>query len=109
MMQRNRVGWCPAILDYNGDGKIGAYTRPNEPPDPKLDRAVGGASGYGIAVNPVDGSVWYAAGVASATTEVPGKIIRMVPGANPPETCMTEAYEPPLTIPNFRAWRLIPL
>jgi len=78
-------GWCPAILDYNGDGKIGAYTRPDEPPDPKLDRAVIGASSYGIAVSPVDGSLWFAAGVASTSTEVPGKIIRMVPGANPPE------------------------
>jgi hypothetical protein len=94
-------GWCPAILDYNGDGKIGAYTMPNEPPDPKLDRAVGGASGYGIAVNPVDGSAWYAAGVASSETQVPGKIIRMVPGANPPATCMTEAYEPPFDNPKL--------
>jgi hypothetical protein len=94
-------GWCPAILDYNGDGKIGAYTKPNEPPDPRLDRAVGGASGYGIAVNPVDGSVWYAAGVASTTTEVPGKIIRMVPGANPPATCVAEAYEPPFDNPKL--------
>jgi hypothetical protein len=94
-------GWCPAILDYNGDGRIGPYTRPDEPPDPKLDRAVSGASGYGIAVNPVDGSVWYAAGVASATTEVPGKIVRMVPGANPPETCTAEAYEPPFDNPKL--------
>ncbi len=94
-------GWCPAILDYNGDGKIGAYTMPNEPPDPKLDRAVSGASGAGIAMNPVDGSVWYAAGVASSETQVPGKIIRMVPGANPPATCMAEAYEPPFDNPKL--------
>jgi hypothetical protein len=115
-------GWCPAILDYNGDGKIGAYTMPNEPPDPTLDRAVGGASGYGIAVNPVDGSVWYAGtGIswewpeehrrpASGRQElkpmtygrnVPGRIIRMVKGANPPATCMTEAYEPPFDNPKL--------
>jgi len=92
-------GWCPAIIDYNGDGKIGAYTKPNEPPNPKLDRAVGGAPGYGIAVNPVDGSVWTASGVNSATAEVPGRIIRMVPGADPPATCMTEVYEPPFDNP----------
>jgi hypothetical protein len=95
------LGWCPAILDYNGDGKIGAYTMPNEPPDPKIDRAVGGASGYGLAVSPLDGSVWYAAGVASSETQVPGKIIRMVPGVNPPATCMTEAYEPPYDNPKL--------
>jgi len=94
-------GWCPVVMDYNGDGKIGAYTMPNEPSDPKLDRAVGGATGYGIAVNPLDGSVWYAAGVASSETQVPGKIIRVVPGANPPATCMTEAYEPPFDNPKL--------
>lgn len=84
-------GWCLPIVDYNGDGKLGPYTRPNEPPDPKLDRAVGAAGGYGVAVNPVDGSIWYAA----PGPPLPGKIIRIVPGANPPSTCMTEAYEPP--------------
>ena len=72
-MREKSQGWCPAVLDYNGDGKIGAYTKPDELPDPKLDRAVGGASSYGIAVSPVDGSLWFAAGVASTSTEVPGK------------------------------------
>ena len=93
-------GWCPAVIDYNGDGKTGPYTKANEPADPKLDRAVAGANGYGLAVNPVDGSVWYAAGVFSgAAAAVPGKIIRMTPGANPPTTCMTEVYEPPFNNP----------
>ncbi len=56
-------GWCPAILDYNGDGRTGAYTKLNEPADPKLDRVAAEATGgYGIAVNPVDNSVWYAGG-----------------------------------------------
>ena len=90
-------GWCPAILDYNGDGKIGAYTKPNEPPDPKLDRALVGASGYGITVNPVDGSVWY----AGLGNPVPGRIVRMVTGPNPPETCRTEVYEPPFDNPKL--------
>jgi hypothetical protein len=94
-------GWCPAILDYNADGAIGAYTMPNQSPDPQLDRAVGGASGYGLAINPVDGSVWYAAGVASSDTQVPGKIIRMMPGTDPPATCRTEAYEPPYDNPKL--------
>src|ERR1019366_768121 len=53
------VGWCPAIIDYNGDGKTGAYTTADQPADPKLDRAVTPGMGYGIALNPVDGSVWY--------------------------------------------------
>jgi hypothetical protein len=83
-------GRCAPIIDYNGDGKLGPYTKTNEPPDPKLDRAVGGAGGYGVAVNPVDGSVWYA-----APGQIPGRIIRIDPGSNPPSTCMTEVYEPP--------------
>jgi hypothetical protein len=84
-------GWCAPVIDYNGDGKLGPYTKTDEPPDPKLDRAVGGAGGYGVAVNPVDGSVWYAA----PGPPLPGKIVRIVPGQHPPQTCMTEAYEPP--------------
>jgi hypothetical protein len=93
------IGWCPAILDYNGDGKIGRYTKAEEPADPSLDRAVAGASGYGIAVNNLDGSVWFAAGVASSETQVPGKIVRISPGENPPSTCVAEAYEPPFNNP----------
>ena len=105
-------------IDYNGDGKTGAYTKPNEPPDPKFDRAVSGASGYGIAINPADGSVWYAGTgrswvwpqdrlrmgetcSPSLTDDIPGRIIRIVPGPNPPATCMTEAYEPPFDNPKL--------
>ncbi len=52
--------------------------------------------GYGVAVNPVDGSIWYA-----ATGPVPGKIVRAIPGPNPPATCMSEAYEPPYNNPKL--------
>jgi hypothetical protein len=92
-------GWCPVIIDYNGDGKIGAYTRPNEPADPALDMAVPGASGYGIDVSPIDHTIWYAGGVASSSTEVPGKIIHVMLGSNPPETCISEVFEPPFNNP----------
>ena len=27
-------GWCPTIVDTNGDGRIGEYTEPGEPQDP---------------------------------------------------------------------------
>ncbi|MGD0907804.1 MAG: carboxypeptidase regulatory-like domain-containing protein [Candidatus Acidiferrales bacterium] len=89
------VGWCLAVIDYNGDGKTGAFTRPNETADPKLDREVRWSNGYGVAVNPVDGSVWY----AGLGNPVPGRIFRMVTGTNPPETCKTEVYEPPFDNP----------
>jgi len=44
----------------------------------------------------VDGSVWY-----TATAPVPGRIVREIPGPNPPSTCQTEVYEPPFNNPNF--------
>jgi hypothetical protein len=79
-------GWCAPVVDYNGDGKAGAFTLPDEPPDPKLDRlATPMQIGYGVAVNPVDNSIWYA-----STGPMPGKIIRSTPGSNPPATCTTE-------------------
>jgi hypothetical protein len=106
-------GWCPAILDYNGDGKIGAYTTENEQPaDPKLDRMLASptgayaassagsvATGYIIAVNPVDDSVWY-----HTTDLIPGRVVRMEVGANPPQTCKAEVYEPPFTVQDQTAY-----
>ncbi|MES1256044.1 MAG: carboxypeptidase regulatory-like domain-containing protein, partial [Acidobacteriota bacterium] len=93
-------GWCPAIIDYNGDGKIGAYTRPNEPPDPTLDRMLNGALPYGTGSNPIDHSFWVVGGVLGGPkTAVPGKIVRYSRGSNPPATCTTEVYEPPFENP----------
>lgn len=86
-------GWCRPIVDYNGDGKTGAYTNPNEPADPELDRFIP-AVGYGVAYNALDGAIWYA-----NVLPMPGKIVRISPGPNPPETCMTEIYEPPYENP----------
>ena len=99
--RRNRkVGALP-FWTSTEMGKMVPTPCPSDPPDPKLDRAVAGASGYGLAINPVDGSAWYAAGVASSETQVPGKIIRIVPGDDPPATCLTEAYEPPFDNPKL--------
>jgi hypothetical protein len=81
-------GWCPLIVDYNGDGKIGAYTLQNEPADPTLDRRIRGGS-YSIVPNPVDGTIWF------AQPGVPGAIVRLDVGKNPPETCRAEIYQPP--------------
>jgi hypothetical protein len=83
-------GWCPAVMDYNRDGKLGAYTMSPEPIDPDLDRMVDRPGAYGVAYNPVDGSVWY-----SNLQTLPGRMIRMTKGANPPSTCTTEVYEVP--------------
>lgn len=84
-------GWCPTVLDTNGDGEI---TKPwNEPraeePDASLDTRVAGF-GYGIIAHPTDGSAWI-----SRTGPFPGAIVRLDRGDNPPETCIAEMYEPP--------------
>ena len=84
--ERRAQGWCPTILDTNGDGEVGDYVEPNEPIDPTKDKRVDGYA-YGIIPNPVDGSVWFA---RSHPNPVPGQILRL-----DPETCMTEVYEPP--------------
>ena len=88
-------GWCPAVVDYNGDGKAGAFTKDGEPTDPKLDRWFPGRD-YAATVSPVDHSVWYA-----SMTPSPGKLVRMTPGPNPPETCRTEVYQPPFQNPKL--------
>ena len=55
---RDSQGWCPVVLDHNGDGTLGAYTGPFEPLDPTKDAQQYGFA-YGIIPNPADGSVGY--------------------------------------------------
>lgn len=106
-------GWCPIVLDTNGDGKItpdrNAWNKPASPAvaggegsgggqsaapaasfDPAKDTQLSGFL-YGANVNPADGSVWY----VKYSPYLPSGIIRFVPGASAPETCLTEYYELP--------------
>ncbi len=92
--ERYSQGWCPTVIDTNGDGKI---TKPwNEPnrrgeveSDPSMDtRTIG--FGYGIIASPIDDSIWI-----TRTGPFPGRIVRLDRGDNPPETCIAEVYEPP--------------
>ena len=91
------MGWCPMVLDTNGDGKIDADRASwNQPSgtdvtagDAKKDTRISGFI-YGLNTNPVDDSVWGAKYVPS----LPSGIVRMSPGKSPPETCVTEYYEP---------------
>jgi hypothetical protein len=87
-------GWCPTIVDTNGDGVITKpWNRANGPQDPDLDTQFTGFA-YGVVVNPVDGSIWVA-----RTGAVPGRIYRLELGDDPPRTCKTEVYEPPFENP----------
>ena len=102
--EKAATGWCPTVLDTNGDGRI---TKPwNEPVgggrsqnegggggrigafDPKLDTRINAGS-YGIIASPTDDSVW------SAGTSYPGRFVRLELGSSPPETCRAEVYAIP--------------
>ena len=80
-------GWTALIMDTNGNGKRDAYVEPTQPVDPTKDKRYGAAF-YSVAPAP-DGSVW------GSVLGFPGAIVRINPGANPPETTLAEVYEPP--------------
>jgi hypothetical protein len=86
--QQKAQGWAPLIIDTNGNGKQDAWVDPDQPGDPAKDKRID-VSFYGIAVSPVDGSVW------GNQNGFPGMAVRVVPGANPPYTTLAEVYELP--------------
>jgi hypothetical protein len=81
-------GWTPLIVDTSGNGKRDAYVEPNQPEEPGKDKRTG-LGFYGIAYNPVDGSIW------GSSIGHPGYVLRLQPGSNPPETALTEVYRVP--------------
>ena len=92
--EQKSAGWCPTVVDTNGDGKITKpWNEPGAPVDPKKDTRFGSKDflkrGYGVIPHP-DGSVW-----TSRRYPVPGQLVRLELGSNPPETCKSEVYEPP--------------
>jgi hypothetical protein len=60
--------------------------------DPAKDHRVD-AGFYGVAVSPVDGSIW------GSSVGFPGAVVRLVPGTHPPQTALAEVYQPPLDDP----------
>ena len=90
-------GWCPTVIDTNGDGVI---TKPwNEPPprgsrdpaafDPALDTRVV-VSAYGVIANPLDDAVWI------VSDDFPGRLLRLDRGDDPPASCISELYTVPV-------------
>ena len=95
--ERYAQGWCPTVIDTNGDGTI---TQPwNEPPgrgateaaafDPALDTRVR-VGAYGVIASPVDDAAWI------VSDDFPGRLLRLERGDNPPETCISELYTVPV-------------
>jgi hypothetical protein len=84
-------GWTALVMDANGNGKRDAYVEPNQPLDPTKDKRYGAAF-YSVSPAP-DGSVW------GSVLGFPGAVVRLNPGANPPETALAEVYEPPVNNP----------
>jgi hypothetical protein len=85
-------GWSPFILDTNGNGRRDEHVEPNQPADPSKDkRIVTGSGPYAVMPSPVDGSVWYTAGVFGGTPAV----LRFIPGSDPTQTGLTEIYNVP--------------
>ncbi|MBI4527806.1 MAG: carboxypeptidase regulatory-like domain-containing protein [Deltaproteobacteria bacterium] len=82
-------GWTALILDTNGNGKRDEYVEPNQPVDPTKDKRIV-ASFYAVMPSPIDGSVW------GSLRASPGAVVRLVPGANPPETALAEIYNVPM-------------
>jgi len=84
-------GWTAAILDTNGNGKRDeGYAGINEPVDPARDKRISPRF-YAVMPNPADSSVW-----GSTSFEFPGRLVRLDPGSQPPETTIAEVYNIPL-------------
>jgi hypothetical protein len=84
-------GWTALIMDTNGNGKRDDYVEPDAPVDPTKDKRYGAAF-YAVSPAP-DGSIW------GSVLGFPGAVVRLNPGAHPPETALAEVYEPPLDNP----------
>ena len=86
-------GWCPTVLDTNGDGVITpGWTEPDEPVDPARDHRIAYGC-YSPAVNAADGSVW-----CSDNGRDDNTLMRLVLGDSPPQSCVAEVYMPPPSI-----------
>jgi hypothetical protein len=81
-------GWTALILDTNGNGKRDEYVEPNQPVEAAKDKRISGAF-YGVTVSPADGMIW------GSILGFPGRVVRLNPGAHPPETALAEVYELP--------------
>jgi hypothetical protein len=86
--EKKAQGWTVFVLDTNGNGKRDEYVEPDAPLDPAKDKRIN-APFYGVAPSPIDNSVW------GSVLGMPGAIVRLTLGSNPPSTALSEIYEVP--------------
>jgi hypothetical protein len=73
-------GWCPGVIDMNGNGKIDpGWTEPNDPIDSTKDHRIAFGA-YSITINPKDGSLW-----VSGIGRGDKRLVRIEKGSSPPE------------------------
>ncbi|MDB5904800.1 MAG: hypothetical protein JWM26_3678 [Betaproteobacteria bacterium] len=87
-------GWTPLILDTNGNGRRDEWVEPGQPLDPTKDKRIA-AGFYGVAVSPVDGTIW------GSALGFPGSLVRIDPGSNPSETVLSEVFDYPLEMNGY--------
>ena len=90
--EQKAQGWTVFVLDTNGNERRDAYVEPNQPIDPTKDKRID-APFYGVAPSPVDDAIW------GSVLGVPGSLVRLSPGSNPPATALSEIYEVPWNNP----------
>jgi hypothetical protein len=99
--EQKAQGWTAFVLDTNGNGKRDAYVEPDQPVDPTKDKRIN-APFYGVAPSPADGSIW------GSVVGMPGSLVRLVPGSNPPATALSEIYNVPWNNPKAPAQGFAP-
>jgi hypothetical protein len=99
--EQKAQGWTVFVLDTNGNGKRDAYVEPDQPIDPTKDKRIN-TPFYGVAPSPADGSIW------GSYLGMPGGIVRLAPGSNPPATALSEIYEVPWNNPKAPAQGFAP-
>ena len=86
--EQKAQGWTVFVLDTNGNGKRDAYVEPDQPLDPTKDKRIN-APFYGVAPTPGESTVW------GSVQGMPGALVRLTLGSNPPATALSEIYEVP--------------
>jgi hypothetical protein len=99
--EQKAQGWTAFVLDTNGNGKRDDYVEPDQPVDPTKDKRIN-APFYGVAPTPGESTVW------GSVQGMPGALVRLTLGSNPPATALSEIYEVPWNNPKASAQGFAP-